>query len=253
MSLGGKRKIAICFSGQLRTWRKCIDTWHHILDYHGDRAKVDVFCHMWDFNSIPNSVPNVEKPSVKIPQSEIDELVSILKPKKLIIQSEKECKPFTETQALTHPPFISQFYGILQAARLKKEYELENDMMYDAVVRARYDAYYLHNLTEDYDKVMPNTMHGFHLGWNSLDFIGRMGDIFWISDSETYDIIADYYLNLQYIQKSRIPAHFTPEFVFFHYIKKNSITIQPNHWDIKLMRQSPELSYTKKEGGFEVW
>ena len=42
-------------------------------------------------------------------------------------------------------------------------------------------------------------------------------------------------------------------YYFFHYLKKNNIGIQTNHWDVKLMRENAELSFAKKEGGFEIW
>lgn len=252
----GANRIAICFSGQIRTWRRCVDTWQHILEHEGSRDNIDVFCHFWDFNTVPNSVPDHPKVSITVDSSEIQELINILKPKKYIIESEKSFPLFDPNQAITHGPFISQFYGIMKAANLKREYEIENRMMYKGVVRARYDAFYTHNMTEFYKIILPNTMHGFHMGWNDRNFRGRMGDIFWIADSDTYDLIADYYINLGYIDRkwfTNNQTEATPEWVFFHYIKKNNIDIQNNHWDVKLMRESAELSFAKKEGGFEVW
>jgi hypothetical protein len=252
----GANRIAICFSGQIRTWRRCIDTWQHILEHEGSRDNIDVFCHFWDFNTIPNSVPDLPKVSVPVDKSEIDELISFLQPKKLIIESEKTFPLFNDNQAITHGPFISQFYSIMQSANLKRQYEIENRMMYKGVVRARYDAFYTHNMTEFYRNIQPDTMHGFHMGWDPTWNRGRMGDIFWISDSDTYDIISDYYINLGYIDRKWFTHNnriMTPEYVFFHYLKKNNIQLQNNHWDVKLMRESAELSFAKKEGGFEVW
>lgn len=252
----GANKIAICFSGQIRTWRRCVDSWIHILEHNGSRDNIDVFCHFWDFNSVPNSVPDHPKVSIPADPIEIQEVIKVLNPKKYLIESEKTFPLFSNTQAITHGPFISQFYGIMKAANLKRQYEIENHMQYKGVVRARYDAYYTHNMTEFYKNISPNTMHGFHMGWDSMTFRGRMGDIFWISDSDTYDLIADYYINLGYIDKNWFTDRqvgVSPEWVFFHYLKKNNIDIQTNHWDVKLMRESAELSFAKKEGGFEVW
>lgn len=253
----GVNKVAICFSGQLRTWRKCKDTWIHILEHAGSRENIDVFCHIWNFNSIPNSVPGIDKPSEPVAESEIQEIIDLLRPKKYLVESSKEFLPFDSNQAITHGPFISQFYGIMRAANLKRQYEIENNLQYKAVVRARYDAYYTHNMTEFYRNVAKMTMHGFHMGWTPTEFKGRMGDIFWIADSDTYDLIADYYINLGYIDKKWFTSpgqtSFTPEFVFYHYLKKNNIQLQNNHWDVKLFRQSAKLSFAKKEGGFEIW
>jgi len=253
----GSRRTAICFSGQLRTWRKCVDTWKNVLEENGSRDNIDVFCHLWDFNSEPNAV-NIGKPSISVPvsQEEIDEVLKILQPKKVLVESEKVFAPTTPNQAITTPSFISQFYGVMRASRLKKEYEIENDIMYDAVVRARYDAFYLSNVSEHYKMVRSNTMHGFHLGWEHTTNKGRMGDICWVADSQTYNIIADYYLNLGTIDAkwfSNDTNFISPEWVFFHYLKKNAIALENNRWDIKLYRESEELSVTKKKDGYELW
>lgn len=253
----GAGKIAICFSGQIRTWRKCVDTWQHILEHEGSRDNIDVFCHFWDFNTVPNSVPDHPKISEPADLAEIHAVIDYLKPKNFIIESERNFPLFDPNQAITHGPFISQFYGIMRCANLKRQYEIENRMMYKGVVRARYDAFYTHNMTESYRNINSNTMHGFHMGWDPEYNRGRMGDIFWIADSDTYDLISDYYINLGYIDRKwftdKNTTNATPEFVFFHYLKKNNIQLQTNHWDVKLMRESAKLSFAKKEGGFEVW
>lgn len=253
----GVNKVAVCFSGQLRTWRKCKETWIHILEHGGKRDNVDVFCHIWDYNTVPNSVPGADKSPRLVDSAEIQEVLDILKPKKFLVESYREFPPFSKTQAITHGPFISQFYGIMRCANLKRQFEIDNNIQYKAVVRARFDAFYTHNMTEFYRNVHAMTMHGFHMGWSPTEFKGRMGDIFWIADSETYDLIADYYINLGYIDKKwfESPDHtgFTPEFVFYHYLKKNNIRLQNNHWDVKLYRESANLSFSKQGGGFEIW
>lgn len=257
LQLGRPRRIAICFSGQLRTWRNCVDTWHNILLHNGKNDNIDVFCHMWDFNSVPNSVQgNGIAATEKVDLSELKELVHILKPKKVIVESERTIQPIVADQAITYPPFLSQFYGIMQAARLKREYEISQDIMYDVVVRSRYDAFYSNNLSNQYNLITPNIMEAFHFGWNPNINQGRIGDICWMADSQTYDIISDYYLNLHTINPkwfSRTGYPFIAESVFFYYIKKNNIAINVNNWDIKLFRKSKAHAFSKDKNGFETW
>jgi hypothetical protein len=253
----GKPRVAICFSGQLRTWRKCVDTWHNILLYNGKNDNIDIFCHMWDFNSVPNAVQGSD-PMVteKVDSTELQELINILKPKKVIVESERTIHPIVPDQVITYPPFLSQFYGIMQAARLKREYEISQDIMYDVVVRSRYDAFYSSNLSKQYNLITSDVMEGFHFGWNPSINQGRMGDICWMSDSQTYDIISDYYLNIHTINPKWFEVEgypFTPESVFFYYIKKNNITINSNNWNIQLFRQSAEYAFSKDKNGFETW
>ena len=50
-------RIALCFSGQLRTWRKTITQFKKFISILEDKGhSVDVFCHMWNFNTYPNSI-----------------------------------------------------------------------------------------------------------------------------------------------------------------------------------------------------
>lgn len=252
----GKQKIAICFSGQLRTWRNCIKSWHNILLQNDSIDNTDVFCHIWDYNTIPNCVVDKNTQIEKIDLTEINDLQEFLKPKKVLIEQEINFLPLNSAQPLTYSPFLSQYYGIMRAARLKKEHEIENNMMYDVVVRARYDSYFNTNISNSYISVEENTMHGFHFGWDPNFNRGRMGDICWFAESQTYDIIADYYLNIHTINSKYIKnqdSGFTPEFVFFHYIKKNNIKIQLNSWDIKLFRKSSEEAFSKDKNGYETW
>jgi hypothetical protein len=64
---------------------------------------------------------------------------------------------------------------------------------------------------------------------------GRIGDIFWCSDSLTYDILSDFYLELPTL--TTYPRGTPPEYTWFNYIKKNQIKIIPNSkWDLHLLR-----------------
>lgn len=251
MFRSGVDRIAVCFSGQPRTWRKCIDSWENILIHNGSSNHIDVFCHVWDFNTVSNAVSS-EKTSERVSDGELKELISRLNPKKVLIESEKQFTPMHEEQAIPHSSWLSQYYGYLRAARLKREYEIENDLRYYAVVRSRYDSLYSTRVSDVYNNIQPNTMHGFHIGWDTQTNRGRIGDICWVADSDTYDTIADFYLNLQYINKKWFPD-IVSEQVFFHYIKKNNINVTNNRWIIQLMRESEETSHTKTKDGYETW
>lgn len=254
----GKNRAAICFSGQLRTWRKCVKSWVNIFNYAGQMKEMDIFCHMWDFNTVPCSVQTSSQ-SVKVEQQEIDELVSILKPKRFIVESERAFAPRNSNQPISSPAFLSQFYGIMRSANLKRQYEIENNMKYDIVVRARYDAYYESNkITNMYQNLKPHSVKTWGILWDKDVGKGRINDMFWVADSDTYDLIADYYTNVSSMDKrvfiTKQNEHTFPESVFFQYIKSYNLTMDPC-WDgsVKIMRESKELSSSKKEGDYEVW
>lgn len=249
LSKSGNQKIAICFSGQLRTWKNCIHTFNKLIP-----KNADIFCHFWDYNTKPNWI-NDEKIPEKITDEELNEVIDILRPKKYLIENYRIIPTIRSEQLITYFPFLSQYYGIMRSARLKREYEIENDLEYDLVARARYDNYYISTISDSFQFLRPNTMHGFHFGWNYIENTGRMGDMCWFADSQTYDIIADFYLNIWTIDPNRIKFNKDQhqEILFFHYIKKCNINIQNNHWDIKLFRASEDESFSKNKNSYETW
>jgi hypothetical protein len=249
LSKPGNQRIAICFSGQLRTWKNCVETWKNIIP---DSA--DIFCHFWDYNTSPNWINDGKNPQF-IDSKEISEFLDIMKPKKYLIENYRPVQPIDPKQIITYHGYLSQFYGILRAARLKKQYEIENDIQYDVVVRSRYDNFYVSTPKDSFTFVRPNTFHGFHFGWDADERIGRIGDMFWFADSETYDIISDFYLNICTINPKLIKYQDNqpPEMVFFHYIKKCNLNIQINYWDIKVFRKSEDESFSKNRAGYEIW
>jgi hypothetical protein len=260
----GNPRIAVCFSGQPRTWRKCVESWKENLFGH---LEMDVFCHTWDFNTPPNCVSvGMNVIDNQVHDGEIDELYEVLKPKKFLIEQRKNFVPFKMTQPILVPSFLSQFYGIMQAARLKKQYEIENDFQYDVVIKMRYDAYLKTPIFQEFtninntNQIDPWSMYCFHYGWDKVNNRGRVGDIFWYANSETYDIISDYYLNLGdmesrfYKTNENTLIDLPAETIFYSYLKKNDINFKTNHtWDIKLFRENKQFAYSEDQNGYEIW
>ena len=112
----------------------------------------------------------------------------------------------------------------MASARLKREYEIENMMQYDIVIRIRYDSFFTGPVFPDQRPPMldENSMYCFHYGWDHAINRGRIGDIFWYADSSTYDLIGDYYLNLHTIKYQSPADHPSEHEIFFHYIKNSS-------------------------------
>ena len=81
-----KINVAICFSGQLREWRRCIASWKYLLNL-GSNYNVDVFCQIWNYNSTPSLYLSQHRNEENIvSQEEIDDLLNQLSPKKYIIE-----------------------------------------------------------------------------------------------------------------------------------------------------------------------
>ena len=102
-------RIALCFSGQPRTWEQCYPTWMKLakgLKKKLQADSVDIFCHAWNFNTTPNAAlahlgdPNRPKDlddflTVKSSLLDADErkrFSECLTPQRLVFETEKSSK-----------------------------------------------------------------------------------------------------------------------------------------------------------------
>jgi hypothetical protein len=182
-------KIAVCLSGQPRTIKY---TYKNILD-HFSNYDVDYFCQSWDFNTYKYNIPGVHVAWSSEEDVDHHELISNLNlynPKKYIIQK-KGAEPLPVGWG-------SLFYSTTVANFLKKQYEIENNFRYDAVVKSRYDIVFNPNEKFVVDPRVTNN--------NYLDILvswkGRMSfeydrvnvmDTFYYGSSTAMDIMTNLY------------------------------------------------------------
>ena len=239
-----KKRVAVCFSGQPRTWRQVFPSWSSFLK--NDQYHIDVFCHAWDYNTASANLYKSPEP-VKLHVGELNELFNMLNPVRVKIESERSFVAASPDQAMSNPAHLSQFYGIISAARLKRSYELENQLVYDVVVRTRYDILFESNITEVMNDLEVNTFHGFGLKFNYENKSCMVSDLCWISDGLTYDRIADLYLDAPTIEKKWFNYEYGPEHVLFHHLKTNQIAVKDHSWDIKIIRESKNGDMDKNQ------
>jgi len=120
-------KIAVCLSGQFRTFDYCYDS---ILNYFGD---VDYFCHTWNYNDFKEKKPNsvLETRQEIVDETEIAKKLEILNPRGVQIQGNDVIKE--------NFLWSSLFYSQMAANNLKIQYEIDNNFRYDIVIKSRYD------------------------------------------------------------------------------------------------------------------
>lgn len=249
------KRIAICLSGEIRSWENVYETWEKIVE--DKNVQVDYFIHTWNYNNPPlkyyHYISNKEKTSLnntiekykeKVNTEEINRMIDLIKPKDFIIESQKEFDALNENQSVKMSTFLSQFYGVMRCARLKKKYETENNFIYDVVIRSRFDLNFDSPKLFINDVVEPQTIHAFHHSRevvDSTDFYYRVADMFWMSDSFTYDILADFYNGIPLITTNSVREGLPPEFSWYHYIKKSNIkVINRMSWLIKVVRKKDE-------------
>ncbi len=239
-------KIAICLSGQFRTYEKC---YHNILKLKNkieedNNSVVDFFCHAWDFESESRPIIDVTANNKVIPYDEhkLKEIIGIYNPKKFLIEGFEKNQKVNRDVILTakekYPEnsgtpitwCANQFYAVMRSCELKRQYEIENNFEYDVCIRLRYDQYIpydqVFDLIEEITTVKPNTIFSIHN--RKIDVYPHfvIGDVFWFSDSLTFDKICNFYRHLPSIdiktfEESR--NHLIPELVFYHYLKEIGI------------------------------
>jgi len=279
-------RIAICLSGQPRTWNKCHPTWKKFEKKLCNLLgvdQVDYFCHAWDFNTPPHAVlASDHGPSTDIVDDyltvkgttisieEKQRFLDTIKPVSYVFENETVSKgriKETWNRAEAHKNehggttldwTASQFYGVMYAAHLKKKYEIEHNFKYDIVFRMRYDlflddhqiSWFFDDRSNDFNIPKFNSLYSCHTTRDPNQFpFHRFGDIFWYSDSITFDRICDFYRWLPIIGKKSFNRNeVSTEHALYFYAKMMRMNIVPISVDPKIYRQSDYIDKKKQAG-----
>lgn len=249
-------RIAICLSGQPRTWEKCMARCKEIFTPIGE---VDFFFHLWDYNTLPNLLAThnggIEIKDEILTIEEKEKIISYLKPKKFLFEKRKNIEYWNTSIPIEQqfgPWCREQFYSIYYASLLKREYEIENDFRYDIVVRYRSDLWILDN-----PKIhMPaaNTAYTSHCSWDETYQCYRVGDIFYYADSHTFDQVSEFYKFLSFIKTSFVTSGKCPppEIALYFYLANIGVLNYPTHISMKIMRDPRVLEIKGHLDGYEV-
>lgn len=185
-------KIAICFSGQIRTG---VQAAPNILNYIGDLLpQCDFYVHTWDRQSDPHS-PNVLE---IVDRTVFADFFKIYSPLNMVVEPYcmKEVSPawggFRIDKKLGE--VYALYETIYKANRLKVLFEDEYDFKYDFAIRIRPDLVFdpTKSLKEDLSLIRNN--ESFVYGAHKQNFGNkRLEDIFWIAPSHIMDSICNFY------------------------------------------------------------
>lgn len=138
--LNQKPKVALCISGHLRTFESNFKSVkEHILD----RFDCDVFIHTWDVLGLSYR-PGDSNLHITETRLVVDKLQKLYQPKKLVVEKTKQfpVTPIMHQRSREHrdiPGILSMFYKVEECNKLRKEYETEQNINYDFVIRFRGD------------------------------------------------------------------------------------------------------------------
>lgn len=201
-------KVAVCLSGQLRTFEK---TYESIYNNIISTNSADVFIHSWDTGSHEYGIDKRRVYTNSLDM--LDKVVDLYKPKKYLFEKPKDfsnmytlhvTEPWINTIREITPDIdnaekhiINQtcgmFYSIYKCNNLKNEYSDECNIHYDAVIRLRFDLnvdYPIHVKDLDLKKI------NYH-AYSQPD--GIIND--WMNIGNTYvmNIYSSIFLNLEFL------------------------------------------------------
>jgi hypothetical protein len=182
-----KIKIAICFSGQIRTG---LLTYKNIKNFIGElMPQCDVFVHTWDVITQTSSDLSI----AGVPFKESDELFydfeKIWNPKKMIVESFEKWKQNSSIEPL--------FHSLYECNELRKQYQKEKNLIYHFVIKIRPDFIYNPSYKlKDEIEVILNSDYGnsiYTLDFGNVISLNKFEDVFWIANSDVFDKTVDYY------------------------------------------------------------
>jgi len=175
-------KIAICLSGQLRTFKT---TYPGIVRYF-DSLNTDYFIHTWSANTWHKTNKEKVIPHIhtQIDKSDIDLAIELFNPKKYQIDKNKIFDVDVSQ---------SQQYSALMCNNIKKKYEDENNFKYDIVVKCRFDLLWPVNKIFETKNFQKNTVYFSYIERTKFPEFPMAMDKMYYGDSNTMDKISEIY------------------------------------------------------------
>jgi hypothetical protein len=191
-------RIAVCFSGQMRTGFHCIPNVKNFLGVL--LPYCDFFIHTWNINKQKCYNLNNELNNQKqiINNSDLQNFVRNYKPKKIQIDDYDEIfeNEKTETGINIFNILQPMWYSYKKSIELKKQYESENNVKYDFVVKLRPDILFKENrkLSQDLEFIKKDSnifIENFPLNWD--EDTKTVDDVYFVSNSSNMEKISCYY------------------------------------------------------------
>ncbi len=141
-------KVALCLSGQVRTFRRCFPSQYKKLIAP---FKSDVFIHTWMYSGSyfrdarhhhytdDYDISLYEKYNTDEYLTDSACLAKLYKPKKLLIEKPEKQRFIDKSPKASFFNALMMYYSIYKANELRQQYEIELGFKYDLVIRCRFD------------------------------------------------------------------------------------------------------------------
>ena len=250
------KKIAICFSGAIRSFETCIPT---IQKYILNNLNADIFIHMWIINDIDKTLNTTFK--LRKSDTEIENVLNILKPKSYIIEKydssweeiilkesgleDKFHTIFKEESDINYArSALGMYYKINKCNELKKEYEKTHHFKYDCIIRGRLDYIFLDHLKiNDIFPIIPKEIIIVKDRFNELgEKTKNCNDKFFMGSSEDMDKICNIFNEISSYAINK-ECNIEGQSLMLHQIKKEGFNVK---------RICNKYTYYKCQGRHEI-
>jgi len=200
------KKIAVCLSGQSRTWNYCIDSIKSFLE--DDEYQIDYFIHTWDINTYrPLETIDGSEKYFYNSELDIDGYIKAYNPKLYKVQSIDSFK--NKLDKINVPKIIrgdninllNLIYSFKQSIVLKRIWERKNGFKYDYVIKLRPDLFFVYpSLKENIkllEPIIAKKFFSFFMyenGWENMLDSHWTPDLYWLfTSTEDADEFSTYY------------------------------------------------------------
>jgi Methyltransferase domain len=252
-------KIACCVSGNLRTFEKVMASFKHFI-LGGYQKKCDYFIYTWDTvgsKSVPYDAPVAHINT----HSKMSEINNAFAPKKLVIESPIASPVREVVMAIQNGakisrndfekfrngsliPYAEMLYGWKRSKQLMEEYEKEQSIEYDIVIKLRTDLLFRRPFdirTVRDDICVPNIGQYYQ---------GAMNDQFAVGSEKGMKVYLSLIDSLLGYLNGR-ETEFRPEFLLRHHLARNGVKYVESNIDYLIIRPNNETMtpHTVRQAG----
>jgi hypothetical protein len=217
-------KIAICISGSIRKLQKSVESVNKLKE----KYDCSVFIHTW------YNIEDVHKNDDDIIENlskynPVACLIEDYKVKEKYINKIYMDANFKQHVNINDSRTISMYYSLYKSNQLKKDFEKENSMEFDCVIRMRFDSKINSDfILEEYDISNINIPLGIQSGPQGKDF-GGYNDQFALGSSKKMDTYCDVINNI-----SNISDTYHPETILKNHLDYNKINPHRIQLDVRV-------------------
>jgi hypothetical protein len=155
-------------------------------------------------------------------EKNIIDFKNLYNPKKFVINDINFYQIFLETFHYKNPNIkknlVQLHYNIMMCNKLRKKYELENNIKYDVIIRCRPDGFFKTKIPDiDFENAINNNLV-VPEDWS----FGGISDIFAIMNDDVSNIYSSLYETIgEYFEQNL----YSPEIIFQNHLKKHNVKI----------------------------